>query len=71
MCCWQYSKYQVDGGEKMECVTVGLGDVTDAIKGTVYDSTRLKRLSANSTVIVMNCMFKKEGEPAVAITKNI
>lgn len=63
-------KYQVDSGEKKECVTIGLGDATDAIKGTVYDTTKLKTLSANSTVIVMNYIFKNEGEPAVVITKN-
>lgn len=59
-------KYQVDSGEKKECVTIGLGD---AIKGTVYDTTKLKTLSANSTVIGMNYIFKNEGEPDV-ITKN-
>lgn len=60
-------KYQVDSGEKKECVTIGLGD---AIKGTVYDTTKLKTLSANSTVIGMNYIFKNEGEPDVVITKN-
>lgn len=35
----------------------------------VYDSTKLKTLSGDSTVIVMNYIFKNEGELAVVITK--
>lgn len=62
--------YQVDSGEKKKCVTIGLGDATDAIKGTFYDTSKLKTLSGDSTVIVMNYIFKNEGEPAVVITKN-
>uniref|UniRef100_K1PRK1 Uncharacterized protein n=1 Tax=Magallana gigas TaxID=29159 RepID=K1PRK1_MAGGI len=56
--------------EKKECFTIGLGDATDAIKGTFYDTSKLKTLSGDSTVIVMNYIFKNEGEPAVVITKN-
>lgn len=63
-------KYQVDSGEKKECFTVGLADATDALKGTVYDSSKLKILSPSSTVIVMNYIFKNDSEPTVVITKN-
>lgn len=63
---YSIQKYQVDSGEKKEYVTI---DATDAINGTVYDSTKLKTLSGDSTVIVMNYIFKNEGELAVVITK--
>lgn len=62
--------YQIDSGEKKECVTVGMGDATDAIKGTLYDTSKLKTLTGDSTVILMNYIFKNEGEPAIVITKN-
>ncbi|XP_062590718.1 uncharacterized protein LOC134252294, partial [Saccostrea cucullata] len=63
-------RYQTDNGEKKECATVGLADSTDAMKGTVYDTTKLKSLNADNTVILMNYIYKNENEPTVIITKN-
>lgn len=65
-------KYQTDSGEKKDYAIVGLGDTTDVIKGVVYDSSKLSTgtLQENSSVILMNYIFKNETEPAIVITKN-
>lgn len=48
-----------------------MGDVIDVIKGIFYDIFKLKILSGDSIVIVMNYIFKNEGEFVVVIIKNM
>lgn len=61
-------KYVTDG-EKKEYTVVGLADTTDAIKGMVYDSSKLINMQASATIILMNYIFKNENEATVVITK--
>lgn len=61
-------KYVTDG-EKKEYTVVGLADTTDAIKGMVYDTSKLNNMQASATIILMNYIFKNENEGTVVITK--
>lgn len=61
-------KYLTDGKRK-EYTVVRLADTIDAIKGMVYDSSKLMNMQASATIILMNSIFKNENEGTVVVTK--
>lgn len=69
VCAIGTSQKYVTDGEKKEYTVVGLADTTDAIKGMVYDSSKLNNMQASATIILMNYIFKNENEGTVVITK--
>ena len=61
--------YRKADGEERQMVTLGLADKHAAVKGILYDISKLSQIREGSTYFILNSITKKEPTPSVVITK--
>lgn len=61
--------YRKADGEERQMVTLDLADKHSAVKGILYDTSKLSQIREGSTYLILNSITKKEPTPSVVITK--
>ena len=60
--------YRNASGDQRQSIVIGFADSTMAVKGVLYDASKLNIVKEGTTVMLINVILKSEGGKSVVIT---